>query len=111
MTYLKEQAEADPLVVFIDLSIDFLALGIADTWIGDLFARLLLEQALERVRRVDPAVCVQHILGNVFSVHTVDGVAWEFHFTGGQSVYWGQSYLIYDLHSSQTSTHLRTGVW
>lgn len=77
VTYLKEQTEADPLVVFIDLSIDFLALGIAHTWIWDLFASFLLEQTLQRVCGVNPTVSVQHVFRNVFRVHAIDGVAWN----------------------------------
>ena len=50
-------------------------LGIANTRIGHFAANLLAEQTLEGVRRVDPAVGVEHIFGNVFGVNTINGIA------------------------------------
>lgn len=74
-THLKEEAEADPLVVLVLLPVNDLALAVSNARIGNLAADLLLEEALQGVRGVDPAVRVEHILGYVFRVHAVYRVA------------------------------------
>jgi len=73
--YLKEEAEADPLVVLVVLLVRRIAVGVADARIRDRHALLLEEEALERVGGLDPAVRVQHILWNIFGVHTIDRIA------------------------------------
>lgn len=75
LTHLKEEAKADPLVVFVLLPVNDLALAVADARVGHLAADLLLEEALERVRGMYPAVCVQHVLRYVFGVYTVYRIA------------------------------------
>lgn len=74
-TYLEKQAETHPLVVLVHFAIVVLPLGITDARVRHLGADLLQEQALERVRRMDPAICVEDVLWNVFGVHTVDRIA------------------------------------
>lgn len=74
-THLKEEAEADPLIILVLLPVNDLALAVPDARIRHLAADLLLEEALQRVRGMDPAVRVQHILRYVFRVHTVYRIA------------------------------------
>lgn len=75
-THLKKQTEAHPLIVLINLPVAevLLALAVADTRLGHLHADFLIEETLQGVRRMDPAVSVEHILGNVFGVDTVDRI-------------------------------------
>lgn len=53
----------------------FRASAVADAGVGHLDAHLLVEEAAQRVGGVDPAVGVQHVLGDVLGVDAVDGVA------------------------------------
>lgn len=65
------------VLVYLPVAHVFLALGaaVADAGVGHLHAHRLVEEALQRVGGVDPAVGVQHILGDVLGVDAVDGVA------------------------------------
>jgi hypothetical protein len=74
-TNLKKQTEAHPLVVLVNLFVRVLSLRIADTRIRHIAPDLLAEQTLQRIGGMDPTVCVQHILGYVLGVDTVDRVA------------------------------------
>lgn len=74
--YLQEQHEADPLVVSVLLSLAFgIRFGIVDAGEGHLQAFFLPVRRGYRVGAVYPAVSVQNVLGQVFAVYTVDGVA------------------------------------
>ena len=67
------------MVVFVDLPVTHIFLpaleAVPDARVRHLHAHLLAEEALERVGGVDPAVGVQHILGDVLGVDAVYGVA------------------------------------
>lgn len=67
------------MVVFVDLPVVHVLLAllatVPDAGIGHLDAHLLVEEALERVCGVDPAVGVEHVLRDVLGVDAVDGVA------------------------------------
>jgi len=52
-----------------------ITVGVADARIWNRHALLLQEEALERVGGLDPAVSVEHILWNIFGVHTIDRIA------------------------------------
>ena len=73
-SYLEEETEADPLVVS-DVSPLFRVDSLVNPWMGHIDTNPLPECAGYRVGGVDPAVRVQHVLGNVFGVDTVYGVA------------------------------------
>jgi hypothetical protein len=73
--YLEEEAKADPLIVSIDLSVVGFAFTISDARIRHLLSGLLEEHALQRICAVNPAVCVENVLGYVLGVDTVDGIA------------------------------------
>lgn len=73
LTYLKEQAEAHPLVIPVQLLIT-LFFGGFDARIGHLDADPLVESASHRVRGMNPAVGVQHVFGNVFRVNAIDRI-------------------------------------
>lgn len=73
--YLEKQAERHPLIVLVRFAIAQFALGIANARIRHLAAHFLAEHALQRVRRVDPAERVQHILRYVFGVNAIDRIA------------------------------------
>jgi len=71
---LKEETEADPLVVF-DVSSFFRVDGLVDTGMRHINADSLPESTGDGVGGVNPAVSVEHIFGNVLGVNTVNGVA------------------------------------
>ena len=73
-THLKEEAEADPLIV-ANIAPLLRVDGLVYAGVGHVDTDPLPEGAGDRVRGVDPAVRVQHVLRNVLSVNTVDGVA------------------------------------
>ena len=73
-SYLKEQTEADPLII-LDVAPFVRIDGLVDARVGHVDADPLPEGAGNGVGWVDPAVGVQHVLGNVFGVDAVDGVA------------------------------------
>ena len=73
-TYLKEQAEAHPLVVPVQLLV-LLILGRLHTWVGHVHTDPLPEGTFHRVRGMNPAVSVEHVLWYIFRVNTIDGVA------------------------------------
>ena len=72
--YLEEEAEADPLVVFMISPLVRIE-GLIDAGMGDVETDSLPKGARNRVRRVDPAVGVEHLFGNVLGVNAVDGIA------------------------------------
>lgn len=65
------------VLVYLPIAHVLLALlaAVADARVGHLDAHFLAEEALQRIRRVDPAVGVEHVFGNVLGVYAVDGVA------------------------------------
>ena len=69
-TYLEEETEADPLVVS-DVSPLLRVDSLVNTRMGHINPNPLPECAGYRVGGVDPAVRVQHVLGDVFGVDTV----------------------------------------
>jgi len=73
-SYLKEEAEADPLVVLVVATLVGVK-GLVNSGMRDINADPLPEGTGYRVRRVDPAVRIEHILWDVFCVNTVYGVA------------------------------------
>lgn len=73
-TYLEEEAEADPLVV-LDVSPLLGIHRLVDARVSHIYAYPLPESAGDRVRGVDPAIRVEHVLWYVLGVHAVDGVA------------------------------------
>lgn len=74
-TDLEEEAEADPLVVAVALAVLGLAARVVHPWVRHQDSHLLTERVLDGVSGVYPAVRVEHVLGYVLGVHTVDGVA------------------------------------
>lgn len=74
--YLQEQHEADPLVVSVLLSLAFgIWFGIVDAGKGHFQALFLPVRRGYRVCAVYPAVSVQNVLGQIFAVYAVDGIA------------------------------------
>ena len=74
LSYLEEETEADPLVV-LDVPPLFWVNGFVDARMGHVEANPFPEGTGDRVRRVDPAVGVQHVFRDVLGVDAVDGVA------------------------------------
>ena len=72
--YLKEKAEANPLVVS-DISPLLRVNSLVNTRMGDINAYPLPEGTGDCVCRMNPAVGVQDILGDVFGVNTIYGIA------------------------------------
>lgn len=77
-TYLKEQAEADPLVVLVYLFVTHiffpLLAAVPDARVGHLHPHFLGKEALQRVSGVNPTVRVQNVLWYVFGMDAVDWV-------------------------------------
>ena len=73
-SYLKEEAEADPLVV-LDISPLLWVDCFVDARVGHVQPHPLPEGAGDGVSRMNPAVGVKDILGDVFGVNTVNGIA------------------------------------
>lgn len=67
------------MVVLVNLPVVhiFLSLltAVPDARVRHLHAHLLVEETLQRVRGMDPAIRVQHILGDVLRVNAVYGVS------------------------------------
>lgn len=74
-SHLKKQTETDPLIVLVMFLFEQVTVGVADAGVGDGDARLLIEVVLDGVGRVNPAVGVQNILGDVLGVHAIDWIA------------------------------------
>ena len=74
LRYLEEEAEADPLVIS-DVSSLLRVDCLVNTRVSHVNTNPLPECAGDGVGGVDPAVSVQDVLGNVFGVNTVYGVA------------------------------------
>lgn len=72
--YLEEEAEADPLVVRVALLVFRVAPRTVYARVRYDHTNLLLECRLDGVRRVDPAVSVEHVLRYILSVNAVNGV-------------------------------------
>ena len=71
--YLKEKAEANPLVIS-DISSLLRIYSFVYAWMSNINTNPLPESTGDGVGGMDPAVCVQHILWDVFRVNTVYGV-------------------------------------
>lgn len=74
-TDLKEEAEADPLVVAVALAVLGFATRVVHPWVRHQDSYFLAERGLDGVSGVYPAVRVEHVLGYVLGVHAVDRVA------------------------------------
>lgn len=74
-SHLKKQTETDPLIVLVMFLFEQVTVGVADAGVGDGDARLLIEVVLDGVGGVNPAVGVEHILGDVLGVYAIDRIA------------------------------------
>ena len=74
-TYLEKEAEADPLIVLDVLLVGLVLRRPVNTWMRYLDADFLEVGAVDGVRRVDPAVGVEHVFRNILGVDAVDRVA------------------------------------
>jgi hypothetical protein len=72
--YLKEEAEADPLVVLV-VSPLLRVQGLVDARMCHVKPNPLPEGTWDGVGGVDPAEGVQDLFGDVFGMYTIDGVA------------------------------------
>jgi len=70
-SYLKEQAEPDPLVVLDVLLVPIVA-GLVNSWMRNVNPDPLPVRRRERVCWMYPAVRVEHVLWNVSGVNTHD---------------------------------------
>lgn len=78
-TYLKKKAEAHPLVVLVDFPIAHIFLSpflttVPYPRVRHFHSNLLVEETLQCVRGMDPAVRVQHVFRNVLGVDAIDRV-------------------------------------
>ena len=74
-SYLKEEAKANPLIVF-DVTSFFWVDGLVNARMGDVNTNPLPEGTWNGVSRMNPAVRVEDIFGDVFGVNTVDWIAY-----------------------------------
>ena len=72
--YLKEKAETDPLVIS-DISPLLRVNSFVNAGVSNINTNPLPEGTGDGVGGVDPAVGVQHVLGDVFCVDAVYGIA------------------------------------
>jgi hypothetical protein len=73
--YLEEEAEADPLIILDVFLVGLVSGRPVDARMRDFEADLLEVGTVNRVGRMDPAVGVEDVLGDILGVDAVDGVA------------------------------------
>jgi hypothetical protein len=73
-SYLEEEAESNPLVV-LDVLLIPLVSGLVHAGVGHVHANTLPVRRTQRVRGMDPTVCVEHLFGNFLGMNTHDGGA------------------------------------
>lgn len=74
-SYLKEEAEADPLIILDVFLVSLIFWGAVDARMGHFKANFLEVCTVDSVGGVDPTVCVENVLRNILGVDTVDRVA------------------------------------
>ena len=74
-SYLKEEAEADPLIILDVFLVSLIFWGAVDARMGHFKANFLEVCTVDGVGGVDPTVCVENVLRNILGVDTVDRVA------------------------------------
>ena len=74
LSYLKEEHEAHPLVIF-NVSSFLWIYGFIYTRMGNIDANSFPKGTRNCVCGVNPAVRIEHIFRYVFSMNTVDGIA------------------------------------
>ena len=73
-TYLEEKEKSNPLII-LDMLLVFLIPCLINSRMGHIHPHSLPVGGTESVGGMYPAVCVQHLLGDISSMHAHDGRA------------------------------------
>ena len=74
-TNLKEEAETDPLIIFDVFLVSFVSRRPINARMWDFEANLFQVGTVYGVSRMDPAIGVEDVLGDILGVDAIDGVA------------------------------------